>query len=62
MVAINLEGLFKSGDKRRALSSPLFFMSSMCSLLDATKAISIPEKKADKINEITIIAKLVGLI
>jgi len=37
-------------------------MSSMCSLLDATKAISIPEKKADKINEITIIAKLVGLI
>jgi hypothetical protein len=37
-------------------------MSSICSLLDATKAISIPEKKADKINEITIIARLVGLM
>ena len=36
MVAIKREGLFNKGDKRRALNSPLFFINSMCSLLDAT--------------------------
>ena len=47
IVAINRDGFSKKYDKMRALNSPRFFISSMCSLLDATKAISIPEKKAE---------------
>jgi hypothetical protein len=47
IVAINLEGFAVNRDKIFPRKSPCFFSSSIWILLEDTKAISIPEKKAD---------------
>ena len=54
IAAMNFEGLFVNLRKIFAMKPPCFFSISMCILLDETKAISIPEKKADNIREQTI--------
>ena len=53
-------GFLKKYDKTRALNSPRFFISSMCSLLDATKAISMPEKKAENKRDKMIVKRLLS--
>ena len=48
MVAINLDGLFVIFFKKLEKNPYCFFSNSKCILFDETKAISIPEKKAEK--------------
>ena len=60
IVAIKRDGLSKKGERIRALNSPRFFISSRCNLLDATKAISMPEKKAENKSEKSIIRRLLS--
>jgi hypothetical protein len=51
MEAINQAGFFEKKDRIFALQSPLLLSSSIFNLLAEIKAISIPEKKAEKVRE-----------
>jgi hypothetical protein len=55
MVAINLDGFLVSLVRTLAKIPSCFFSISMCILLAEIKAISIPEKKAEKTREKIII-------
>ena len=55
IAAINQAGLLEKKDKILALKSPFLLSNSILSLLDEIKAISMPEKKAEKEREITAI-------
>ena len=48
MVEINVFGLLKKMERMREVILPLFLSISNLSLLQETKAISIPEKKPEK--------------
>ena len=56
MVAINLEGFSVSQVSTLAKSPSCFFSISICILFAETKAISIPEKNAEKSNEMIIMS------
>lgn len=51
VVPINEEGFSKNFERIFPEIMPCWLWSSMCSLLEETKAISIPEKKAEKSKE-----------
>jgi hypothetical protein len=53
-----LEGSLKKTDRIFAEKRPLFLSSSILSLFELTKAISNPEKKAEKIRDIMTIVQL----
>jgi hypothetical protein len=55
MVVINLDGFLVSLVKTDDIKEPLFFSISTCNLFAEIKAISIPEKKADKVIDMPII-------
>jgi hypothetical protein len=54
MVAINLEGFLVSLIRTLARNPPCFFSISIWILFAEIKAISMPEKKADRIKEMRI--------
>ena len=61
IVVINLDDLWVIFFKILGTSPSLFFSSSMCNLFAETKAISIPEKKADNKIEIRIIISSISM-
>ncbi len=58
MVAMNSPGLLVKNEIILEPKAPCFLSSSIRSLLDEIKAISIPEKKAEKRIETNMIARL----
>lgn len=62
MVAINLEGFFVNRDSTFARKSSCFFAISIWILLAEIKAISIPEKKAEKNKEAIIMTMVISTI
>jgi len=55
---MNLEGVFEKSDSILAENIPLPLSSSILSLFELEKAISIPEKKAEKMSVIMTISQL----
>jgi transcription antitermination factor NusA-like protein len=55
IAVINRDGFFNSLEKNRKAYIPLFLSTSIFNLLAEIKAISIPEKKAEKIKDRRII-------